>query len=134
MKIENITNLAIKEARKSDCTYKLGCVIFNKNQIISRGHNYFGSRKKLHPKFKEWRNSIHAEVDAIINARTDLKGCNLLVVRANNKNELKKAKPCGKCMTYIKHVEIKRVYYSDNCFPYIKSFKLKKGQIINDSF
>jgi deoxycytidylate deaminase len=108
-----MVEVAKEEALKSDYKMKLGCVIFDKNKIISKGHNYKQrSVKSLTKKFLHWEYSIHAEVDAIIKAKTDLKGMSLLVIRINNKGELMYAKPCKHCSMYIEHVGIKKVMYS----------------------
>lgn len=125
-KQNHILKLAIQEAEKSNYKQKLGAVIFDKKIIISSGHNTHSSkRKKLHPQFQKWNGSIHAEVDAIIRARKELKGCSLLVVRLNNKSEIRLAKPCKECMKYILYVGIKKIYYSSNKFPFIEKINVK---------
>jgi deoxycytidylate deaminase len=112
--------IAIEEANKSNHRNKVGCIIFDKKRIISKGHNYAQkSVKKLHPKFQRFPFSIHAEVEAIIKAKTDLKGMSLLVIRVNSDNQFRLSKPCINCQEYIKYVKIKKVYYSINNFPYI---------------
>ena len=61
-----------EESKKSNHRQKVGCVIFDKKRIISKGHNYSQkSVKKFHPKFQKFQYSIHAEVDAIIKAKRD---------------------------------------------------------------
>jgi len=118
-------NIAIEEAKKSIHKQKIGCVIFNKKKIISKGYNTPSkSIKKLHPKYQRWPNSIHAEVAAIIKAKTDLKGCDILVVRINNDDKFRLAKPCHNCMMYIEHVGIHKIYYSIDSYPYIKEEKV----------
>ena len=125
---EKLINIAIEEANKSTHKYfKLGCIIFKKKQIISTGHNHpYKSRHNLHPNFKKFKYSVHAEVDAILNARTSLKNCSLLVIRINKHNKLLNAKPCLKCLSYIKHVKIKKLFYSINEYPYIVELNVKK--------
>lgn len=113
---------AINEAEKAEERYRVGAVVFKGKRILSRGHNtYQKSAKKLHPKFTRWPNSVHAEVDAILKARRNLKGASILVVRINKAGELRNSKPCAHCMLYLKHVGIKKVYYSTNDYPYIDS-------------
>ena len=118
-----IINKAKTEAKKSTHRFKVGAVIFNKKRIISSGHNYARkSVRSLLPSFQKRKNSVHAEVDSIIKAKTDLKGMSMLVVRVNTSGNLGLAKPCDHCMTYIRHVELKDVYYSstDNKIERIK--------------
>jgi len=118
-------NIAILESQKSDHKQKIGCVIFNKKKIISKGHNTsLKSTKKLHPKFQRWPGSVHAEVDAIIKAKKDLKGCDMLIVRVNKHNQFRIAKPCETCIKYIKHVGIHKIYYTITNYPYVIVEKL----------
>jgi len=117
---EIILTKTIMEANESKYFQKVGAVIFNKKTIISSGHNYKErSAKNLHRKYQNYDYSIHAEVDAILHARCDLKGSSILVVRINNNGEYRLAKPCKYCMMYINHVGIKNIYYSISEFPYI---------------
>jgi deoxycytidylate deaminase len=109
----SILKLARTEASKSTHHFRVGAVIFKKKIIISSGHNYKSkSVKHHHPIFRKRKNSVHAEVDAIIRAKVNLKGCSLLVVRLSAYDKLALSKPCAHCMTYIEHVGIKNVYYS----------------------
>lgn len=115
MKLEKLVNIAIEEAKKSTCHFRIGCIIFNKKTIISKAFNSsLKSRKKLHPMYQKWPGSVHAELDCIIKAKTDLKGLSLLVIRLNKKEKLRLAMPCSHCFKYINHVGISRVYYSTN--------------------
>ncbi len=110
-----IIKKAVKEAKLSDHHHKMGAVIFSKKRIISIGRNYScRSAKHLHPRFMRWRGSIHAEADAIIKARRDLKGYSMLVVRVNNKDEFRLAMSCELCRNYLKYVSIKDLYYTTN--------------------
>ena len=111
---------AVEEANRSLHKQKVGCIIFDKNRIVSRGYNHpQRAVKHLLPKFQRWEGSVHAEVAAIIGARTDLKGRDMLVVRVNGKNQLRLAKPCVHCLLYLDYVGIRRVYYSIDEFPYV---------------
>ena len=109
----SILNRAIHEAEKSTHHFRVGAVIFQKKIIISSGHNYrLKSIKNHHPMFRKRKNSVHAEVDAIIRAKTNLKGSSILVIRLSANGELALSKPCEYCMTYIEHVGIRDIYYS----------------------
>lgn len=115
MNITKLVEIAKFEAEKSTHQHRMGCVIFHKNRIISTGYNYpQRSVKHLRRKFFRWYGSVHAEIDAIIKARTDLTRASMLVVRINRKGDLKLAKPCSHCSAYIDHVGIRKVYYSTN--------------------
>jgi len=121
MNISNhLIKLAINETIKSDHKQMIGAVIFDKKRILSKGYNTCQrSVKNLHPKFQGFPYSVHAEVDAIIKARTDLKGSSILVIRLNKKNQFQLSKPCKKCLEYLNYVGIKNIFYSIPNFPYI---------------
>ncbi|HQF36498.1 MAG TPA: deaminase [Candidatus Dojkabacteria bacterium] len=111
---------AVEEAQKSEHKQKVGAIIFDKSKIISKGFNHpQRSVKHLKSKFQKWPGTVHAEVDAIIKAKTDLKNLSMLVIRVNNKNQLRLAQPCRWCQMYLEYVGIKKVYYSTNEYPYI---------------
>jgi len=113
--------LAVKEANKSEYYQKVGAVIVKKKIVLSKGHNCpHKSRRKLHPRFQQWPDSIHAEVDAILKARTNLKNASIYVIRVGSNNKLLLAKPCKYCMAYLKYVGIRKVFYSTDEYPYIK--------------
>jgi len=110
-----LLKIALTEAKKSEYKHRIGCVIFNKNKILSKGYNIsLRSAKRLHPKFTRWPNSIHAEVNAILSARTDLNNSTLFIIRINNVDELRLARPCKFCMSYLYYVGIRKIIYSSN--------------------
>lgn len=110
---ESILKLAIAVANMSEYKQKIGVVIFKNNKIISTGYNQIRYCGKISPKYKLYKESLHAEQDAILNApRRLLKGASILVVRINRFGEMKLAKPCPMCEAYIRHSKIKNVYYT----------------------
>jgi len=112
IRLSNIISLAKKEAEKSVYRFRLGAVIYRKKEIISVGHNNpFGNCPRVLDKYKRFPTSIHAEVAAIINARTDLTGATLVVVRLNRHGELMHSLPCVHCFSYIVYVGIKKIVY-----------------------
>jgi len=104
---------ALLETKKSGhIRFRFGVVIFNKNKILSVGTNSIRSAKNLHPRFSRWPGSVHAEVAAILNAKTDLTNASIFVLRINLAGDLMLARPCVHCMKYIKAVGIKKIIYS----------------------
>ena len=98
---------AIQLARKSPMIKKHGCVIVRKNEIIGRGFNYRTDTLKQ-------QYSIHAEVDAIYNAKkiqSNLEDCTLFVVRISN-DKLAKSIPCENCQKCILEHRIGKIYFS----------------------
>ncbi|GIU69090.1 MAG: hypothetical protein KatS3mg002_0326 [Candidatus Woesearchaeota archaeon] len=122
-----IIRKAIEEAKKSSHkSHRLGAVIFsNGTKIISWGHNHSQrAARRVNSKYLKWPKTIHAEVDAILKSRTDLKRKKILVVRINNHDQFLLAKPCEWCQLYLKYVGIRHVYYSINKYPYIEYMRL----------
>lgn len=108
------------------CKYKVGAVIVRDGKIIGHGCNGTlpemvncneyatsegwlldnGEVKELfrnHHTLWSARNELHAEMNAIINAGTDVSGCDLYVTMV----------PCEKCAIMIAGFKFKKVYYSD---------------------
>lgn len=110
---QQFINMAINEAKKSTCKQKIGAIIFKRKSIISKGYNYSSrSVKSVTKKFLRWSTSVHAEVACILNAKRDLKGYNILVIRVNKQGKLRMAKPCDHCLAYLNHVGIRHIYFS----------------------
>ncbi len=109
-------NRAIKEAEASTfLKFRVGAVIFKGNRLISTGRNWGNKWNSSVPAhFKKWPTSIHAEVDALINARQDVAGYSILVVRIGQSGQLLLAQPCVHCEAYLHHCGIKKVYFSTN--------------------
>ncbi len=116
--MDSIIKLAINQAlkveiyRRRNTTFRLGAVLFHKNNVINTGRNF---ANKTHPKSNSPFKNIHAEFDAIISVpRFLLEGASLMVVRIGMTNDLLMARPCSDCYSLIKKVGIKRLYYSTN--------------------
>lgn len=88
--------------------HPMGATIVYKNKLISSGYN----KTHTHPKSPCY--GIHAEVDAILRSRCDLKGCDIYVYRETKSGVPSMAKPCVACMGMLIEKGIKRVYYTDN--------------------
>jgi deoxycytidylate deaminase len=108
--------LAIQQARKSTHTKaRVGAVIFHKKTVLAAAYNKpFALSKRLAPQFhSKLRVGIHAEAAAILGARTDLRGAEMLVVRIGRSGALRMSKPCPWCWAYCQYVGIKSVTFSD---------------------
>jgi len=115
MKLNKFVKIAIEESKKSTHQQRCAAVIFKRNKIISKGFNTSQkSTKHLKKKFQKWPGTIHAEVDAIIKAKTDLKRCSILVVRINKNEQLRLAKPCKYCQMYLEYIGIRKIFYTTN--------------------
>ncbi|MFA5135331.1 MAG: hypothetical protein WC505_06135 [Patescibacteria group bacterium] len=113
----HILKLAIEEAEKSTHSKaRVGAVIYRKKAILSAEHNKaIAWSNRLAPQFhKSTSLGIHAEAAAILRARTDLRGAEILVVRIGRTGVLRLAKPCAWCWLYLQYVGIKSVTYSND--------------------
>ncbi|MFW6014803.1 MAG: hypothetical protein ACOCRK_00025 [bacterium] len=131
MLYSGILKLAIKEAEKSEMyPFKIGCVVFDGKRILGSGHNKKGVCGKIPPKYRNENDSIHAEQMAILNVPNwdKLSGVSLITVRINRKNGFAMSKPCDMCMSMIKHVGIKEIYYTTYAGEIVKEKILKNGE------
>lgn len=82
-------------------------VSFNKDNYSSFGTR-FRSPLRGHA-------TVHAELGCILGLPRDVtSGADLYVCRINRKGEFRFSKPCSMCHEALKHVGIKRVYYTTN--------------------
>lgn len=103
--------IARKLSLKSDYHHKIGAVIVKKNRIVGLG---FNKPFKTNPNSNNPFKTIHAELDAILDAdQDDLRGSTIYVFREYKDGTLACAKPCQHCQELIKRFEIKRVCYTD---------------------
>lgn len=111
-----IIERAIEEANSSDYEpYKIGAVIFKGSRILSSGYNEIRGNGKIHPKHKNFDNTIHAEQAAILNLKdwSRAKGSNILIVRINKSGNFSLAYPCPMCQSFLKFLGINKVYFSN---------------------
>lgn len=114
---QKLIDVAVKEAEKSlHPRYRVGAVIYRRKAVLGRACNKLYTRaRNLHPRYTRRPTSdgsIHAEVGAILGAKTNLRGAEALVVRINRIGELRLARPCSHCQLYLENVGIKRVVFS----------------------
>lgn len=108
--LSQIMEIAKLEAIKSIMNQKHGAVIFKGQEILGRGYNYNFGQIIFHGKY-----SVHAEVDAILNAgkmKKDIKGSNILVIRISKNGMYMNSKPCKNCTNFILENGICNIYYS----------------------
>ena len=105
MKIKRIADIAEEEATKSHHHYKLGAVIFKQGKVISKGHN--DTKRGFSGYRGFWEGSLHAEIAAIIKARTDVSGCSILVRRKYGRD----SGPCPSCLAAIRSANLKKLYF-----------------------
>lgn len=103
-------DLAAKLAQQSTHhSHKFGCVIVDKDKIVSVGTN----KIKTHPKSGHRFNMLHSELSALFTAKfKDLKGCTAYVYRETNCGATRLAKPCSICEAALREAGIRKVYYT----------------------
>tara|TARA_Y100000310_G_C20335930_1_gene647499 strand:- start:216 stop:563 length:348 start_codon:yes stop_codon:yes gene_type:complete len=92
-----------------------GAVLVKGGSIINAAHNKW-SYSSFGKRFRERDKGIstlHAELAAVLNLdRSITQGTDIYVVRINKLGEFKMSKPCTMCEAALKHVGIKRIYYT----------------------
>ena len=82
-------------------------VSFNKDS-----YNSFGNRFRTKDRGPA---TMHAELGCILGiSRNVTAGADLYVCRINNNGDFRYSKPCAMCHDALKHVGVKRVYYTTN--------------------
>ena len=100
---------AYRQAIKSEMNFNHGAVIIHRGRIIGKGYNtYINSNNKC---------SLHAEASAIKDAlkkikQSELKQCELVIIRVNKMGECLNSKPCCNCTNLINKFCIRKVCHS----------------------
>lgn len=109
MKIRHF-NLAKKLSQKSNHRFQIGAVVTNKKSVLGIG---FNNARKTHTKSTTDFNTIHAELSAILSTRREmLDGCDIYIFRALADGSLANSYPCRHCLTLIRSVGIKTIYFT----------------------
>jgi deoxycytidylate deaminase len=91
--------------------FRLGCVLVNKNMVVSSGFNSYKTHPALYYLTKY--PYLHAEQAAILKRGLDnCKGLDMYVVRILKDGTLATSKPCKVCASMIKDVGIRRVVWT----------------------
>lgn len=102
---------------------RLGAILHKGRRKLSFGHNLFG---KTHPMQMHEKESLHAEVQALIKRRhyDDVSSCEMTVYRETYDGKPAMAKPCKSCQIVLRAFGIKTVYYSIPIEPFWCVMKL----------
>lgn len=87
-----------------DPSTRVGAVVADQyNRVVSTGYNGYprGTSDEVYDREEKLRRTLHAEMNAILFAQRDLKGCTMYVTHA----------PCAHCMTAIVQCGLKRVVH-----------------------
>lgn len=107
--------LGRKIALKSTYRHQLACVIVKKNKVLSTG---FNKANKTHPKSAVPFNTVHAELAAILSAKSaEIRGADAYVYREYKTGLPAMAKPCIHCMELLRQVGVANVYFTTDAKP-----------------
>lgn len=100
-------------ASKSESRQRHGAVIVKGGSVIGTGFNKDRNHPDIvSPEHIKSHCSVHAEVDAIRDAKWNVKGAVLYVARVNAQGKDRNSKPCDRCMVVIEETQIKKVIYT----------------------
>lgn len=105
-------NLARLESLKVNFRSRIGAVLVHRNKIVSVGRNY---PLKTHPILRKYdkHKTLHAEIDCMIGLDRSLSvGSTIYTYREDRNGNLKKSKPCLMCMSIMRELGIKKVFYT----------------------
>jgi pyrimidine deaminase RibD-like protein len=119
MKTERYIFRALRESSKikEKWTHALGAVIVKGGTVLATGINNYDR-------------GMHAEVAAILNCKTPLRGADMYVARHRRNQICGLAKPCPKCENLIRKVGISRVIFTTNDPKEpVQIMKIRKGDV-----
>jgi deoxycytidylate deaminase len=100
-------------ATKSLSRRRHGAVLVKSGRVIGTGYNKNrNSPLFVSPEHIKTHCSRHAELEAIRDAKWNVKGAVLYVARVNNQGKDRNSKPCGLCEAMIRETQIKKVIYT----------------------
>jgi len=110
---DHVIELAKVQARKSVVRHQHGAVLLDsKGKVINTGYNYALYSTK--PNNERRPHCIHAEQAALTGLRGQrVRGCSMVIVRLNARDELKMSKPCKRCWNLLTRKGIQCVVYSN---------------------
>jgi len=110
MSLRRYLNLALKEASKSKCNQRLGCVAISSNRVVSKGFNRHLSEAQ--DTRRKGEHAIHAEAIALRRTGGNLVDC-LVVARLTQGGIVSMALPCKRCLDHCRRSGVKYVFYTD---------------------
>lgn len=103
-------NRANKEAKRSSFKQPLGAVVVKGGRVVGIGHN--GIRFSSRNTSTRHKQSLHAEVAALLDAGSNAKRSILFVSRLTKDGKTAMARPCPFCMSFMKELRVKKVVYT----------------------
>ncbi|MFJ2478426.1 deaminase [Streptomyces sp. NPDC087659] len=103
----SLIDLAIRQAARSRCRYRVGAVLASGNRVLAASPN----RRRNNPRVDFLHATFHAE-EAVLRrtARTDRS--TIYIARVNSLGHPALAKPCPRCLQALVKAGVSRVYYT----------------------
>ena len=109
---EKFIKLANKIAHLSEHNMRIGAVVAKGSRVLSFGINKYKSHPQQINPYTLNTGLIHAELNAIINCRTDITGGTIYISRLLKNGLPALSKPCKSCMKMISLYGIKKIVYT----------------------
>ena len=109
MVLNRYIDLAIREAEKSACHHRLGCVAISNGQVVSKAFNRYKNVGKDH--YRRGESTFHAEEIAL--HRTGSSTIDSLVVVRITSSGLSMACPCKRCLAHMRRCNVTTIFYTD---------------------
>ena len=104
--LDEIMDVATREASKSDCKYKVSCILVDrKGNIVAKGYNHHSVGGKM----GKW--TVHAEMDAISSGI--MKPSRNLIAFIYRRNG-RIIHPCEACKALLKAYGITTIYHTND--------------------
>jgi deoxycytidylate deaminase len=125
-RVEKMMQIARQESLKS--THKkarIGVVVSKSSSILAKGFNKMRHCSVGSIRYAEWRDSIHAERDALRKIdKENLSGASIFIYRELRNGDVGLAFPCESCYRMIKEMALSRIYFSVPDYPFYNVVKL----------
>jgi deoxycytidylate deaminase len=130
MRYERFLNIAAEYAKTSPHEFRHGSIIVKAGRIVGSGINTQRYTSNLPKKIDDsiWEDlntserrdylgrianpNVHAEVDAILCTKANLKGATMYVARINAKGQMAMSRPCAMCRQFMQKHGIDSCVYS----------------------
>ena len=105
-----LMDLAVRQALRSACRYRVGAVLAAGNRVLAAGPNLRRNNPMV-----DFRHAIfHAEEVVLRRVRAAPPGAEIFVARVNRAGVPLMARPCARCQQALAVAGITRVHYTTN--------------------
>ncbi|MCX4581476.1 hypothetical protein OHB41_51955 [Streptomyces sp. NBC_01571] len=101
-------DLAIRQALRSTCRYRVGAVLAVGNRVLAAGPNL----RRNNPRIDLRHATFHAEEVVLRKVRTMTPGAEIFVARVNREGFPLMAQPCPRCQEALARAGIRRAHYT----------------------